>query len=101
MSQRADLGGRDALVVSIVPLTDVFGDLNVRFGADAGGLVDRCGRFVFLPGETLAAAEAEEGKCLLGAVAGGDVAVVDIKLVGYFEDGMGMGREGSWYVHMC
>lgn len=68
----ADLLGGEALVVAVVPLADRLGDLDLRVGAHVCVAV----LALVVPGELVAAAEAEELEGALGTVSWGDVAVV-------------------------
>ncbi len=72
---RADFLGRDALVVTVVPLADGLRDLDARVAVAVGPrplvLVDVA---VLLPGQASGQAEVEELECALGSFARGNVA---------------------------
>lgn len=91
---RADLGGRDALVLAVVPLGDVRRDGDARVRARRGVGRGRGGG-VFLPGEGVVAADVEELERALGAVPWGDVAVRPMAL----EKGPGGKRGRELHVH--
>ena len=86
----ADVRAGDALVVAVVPLADVLGDLDPGGAAEAGVGGDVA---VALPGERVVQAEVEELEGVLGAPAGGDVAVVEREV----SDGC-RGVGGRWSV---
>lgn len=70
LADATDLGGRDALVVAVVPLANVLGDLDtgVALGSVALYLA------MLLPGELVGEAEVQELKCALGTLARRNVA---------------------------
>jgi hypothetical protein len=68
----SDLRTRDALVVTVVPLADVFSNLDAGTAGVAASLLAGA---VGLPRQGFLEAEVQELKGALGALAGGDVAV--------------------------
>lgn len=74
LSQLLNLFTRQALIIAVIPLSDILRDLHLRFTSYRIGGRKRVGVIV-VPGQFVSAANIQQFECTAGAVPGGDVAI--------------------------